>query len=76
MRQADHRHLRDLGHAIDRFFNLPARHVFAAGLDHVLLAINHREVTLVIEHREVATVEPPALERRAGALRVVEVTRQ
>jgi hypothetical protein len=62
MRHADHGHLRHLRQPVDRFLDLAARHVFAAGLDHVLLAIDDGDVALGVDGGEIAGMKPAALE--------------
>ncbi|EWS63281.1 hypothetical protein Y695_03488 [Hydrogenophaga sp. T4] len=71
--QADHGHLAHRGQAVDHFLHLAAGHVFAAGLDHVFLAVHDGDETFAVDHGQVAAVEPVALEAGRRALGVVEV---
>src|SRR5690606_237885 len=71
--QADYRDLAHAAQAVDHFFHFAAGHVFTAGLDHVLLAVHHRDVAFVVDGGQVTAVEPVALEGSARAFRVVEV---
>jgi hypothetical protein len=48
------------GQAVDRLLDLAAGHVLAAGLDHVLLAVDDGDVALVVDRGQVAAVEPVA----------------
>ena len=73
MRHADHSDFRDRAHPVDHLFDLAAGDVLAPGLDHVLLAVDHRDVALVVDRSQVPGVEPAALEGRFGALVVVKV---
>ena len=73
VRQANHRHFAHLRQAVNHFFDLAAGHVFAAGLDHVLLAVHHRDIALLVEGAQISAVEPVALKRRLGALVVVVI---
>jgi hypothetical protein len=59
--------------AVDRLFHLAAGHVLAAGLDHVLLAVDHGDEALRRRWWPGRPVEPAALECGRGALVVVEV---
>src|SRR3546814_7179257 len=58
MRHAEHRHFRYRRMREDDFFDFATRDVLAAGLDHVLLAIDDAQVTLAVDHAEIAAVEP------------------
>ena len=73
MRHADHRHLGDLRQLVDHFLDLAAGDVLAAGLDHVLLAVDDGDVALGVDGGEIAGMKPAALERGLGALVVVEI---
>src|ERR1700744_6571559 len=53
--------------------HLRAVDVLAAGDDHVLLTIDHPDVTLVVHPNEVPGMEPAAGERLRGGGRVVPV---
>ncbi len=68
--QRDHGNLGYRRQAVDGFLDLAARHVLAAGLDHVLLAVHDRDVALLVHHAEIARVEPAAGEG-LGRLRLV-----
>src|SRR3546814_9560692 len=58
MRHAEHRHFRYRRMREDDFFDFATRDVLAAGLDHVLLAIDDAQVTLAVDQAEIAAVEP------------------
>ena len=73
---AEHRDLGDPVELVDRLLHLPRRDVLAAGLDHVLLAVDHREVAVLGHHAEVAGVEPAARERLGGLLLVLVVAQR
>ena len=49
---------------VDRLLHLDRRHVLAAGLDHVLVAVGEPEHAVVAEVADVAGVEPAVRERR------------
>src|SRR6266566_8975460 len=66
MRYAYHRHFGHLRQSVDRFLDLTARHILAARLDHVLLAIDHKDVALSADGGEIAGMKPASLERGLG----------
>jgi hypothetical protein len=76
MRYAYHRHFGHLRQLVDRFLDLTARHILAARLDHVLLAIDHKDVALSVDGGEIAGMKPASLERGLGSLVVVEIAKQ
>ena len=61
------------GRLIQRFLDLAAGHILAAGFDHVLLAVDDGDVTLVVDSGEIAGMKPAAVERRLGPLVVVPI---
>src|SRR5262245_66371777 len=73
MRYADYRHLRHLWQFVNHFFDLTAGHILTASLNHVLLAIDHKDVAVVINGGEIAGVEPAAHKGGIGSLVVVEI---
>src|SRR5262249_14942733 len=73
MRYADYRHLRHLWQFVNHFFDLAARHILTASLDHVLLAIDHEDVAVGINGGEIAGMEPAALEGGLGSLVIVKI---
>ena len=76
MRHTDHRDLRHRVHPVDRLLDLAAGHVLTAGLDHVLLAVDDRDVALGIDRGQVSAVKPASLTRRGRALLVLVVPLQ
>src|SRR5262249_4444078 len=76
MRQPDDRDLGNAGVPEDGLFDFAAGDILAAGLDHVLLAVDHRDIAVRVDRGEVAAMEPAACEGRRASLLVVEVTLQ
>ena len=65
VRQPDHDDLADRRvRRVDGLLDLDRRHVLAAGLDHVLVAVGEPEHAVVAEVADVAGVEPAVRERR------------
>ena len=73
MRDTEYRHFLHGGVPIKHLFDLAACDVLAAGLDHVLLAVDDVQKTELVVVAEVPGVKPPAAERLSGAHGIVEV---
>src|SRR5271166_4499018 len=73
MRHADHRDFRHAGEPVNRLLDLAARDIFAAGLDHVLLAVDDADKALFVDGREVARMEPAAAEGFRRLLLIVVI---
>ena len=58
---------------IERLFDLAAGDILAAGLDHVLLAVDDGDIALLVDGGEIAGMEPAALEGGRRAFVVVEI---
>src|SRR3712207_9456178 len=65
---------RDGGVRVEALLPRGAGHFLPAGLDHVLLAVDDRDVAVLVGHAEVAAVEPAVAERLGRLLRVVPVS--
>ena len=72
---ADDRDLGDRGMPVQDLLDLARGDVLAARVDHVLLAVDDRQVAVRVHRGEVAAVEPAARERGLGALGIVVVAR-
>jgi NAD(P)-dependent dehydrogenase (short-subunit alcohol dehydrogenase family) len=75
IRQADHRDLADLRQLVDHALNLRGRNVFAAGNDHVLLAIDEIEKAFAIHTANIAGPEPVAKKAARDGDRLAAVAR-
>src|SRR6516165_3111047 len=75
MRYADYRNLRHLRQSIDHFFDLATCHVLTAGLNHVLLAVDHEDVAVFVDGGEIARMKPVAVERGLRTLVVMEIAK-
>ena len=75
MRHTDHRGFADGGMLVEDVLDLARIHVVSATDDHVLLAIDDEEVTVLVDPGQVAGAEPAVIvDRVCGGLRVVPVT--
>ena len=72
-RDADDRDLGDRGMPVQDLLDLARGDVLAARVDHVLLAVDDRQVAVRVHGRQIPGVKPAAGERRLGALGVVVV---
>ena len=73
VRHPDHGDLDDVGVGVDDLLDLARVHVHAAAQDHVLLAVDDREVALVVHGREVAGAEPAVGDGLGGRLGLAPV---
>src|SRR3954452_11241727 len=74
VRDAEDRDLGDTIELVDRLLDLAGGDVLAAGLDHVLLAVDDVELAGLVDVPEVAGVEPAVAEGLAGLLLVLVVS--
>ena len=73
MGDAEDCHLGDRRVGEDGLLDLPAGDVLAAGLDHVLLPVHHRQVSIGVDHAKIPGVEPAVFESLSRPLRVLPV---
>ena len=73
MRQADHGGVLHGGMGEQRLLDLDGRDVLAAGLDHVLLAVEEQHLAMRVDEREIAGVMPAEFARLFGRLRVLVI---
>ncbi|MCY1278210.1 hypothetical protein D9M70_269310 [compost metagenome] len=73
MRQAHHRRIGNGRMAQQDFLDLDGRHVLAAGLDHILLAVQEQQLPVGVEHAQVARVVPAKPAHGSRGVRVLVV---
>ena len=73
MRQADHGGVLHGGMGEQRFLDLDGGDILAAGLDHVLLAVEEQHLAVFVDQREIAGVMPAEFARLFGRLRILVI---